>query len=172
MLGLSPDTKESMDDTIKFARSIPTDMMKFGISIAFPGTKMFNDYIKDNLVRSFDWDEYMIYTDQDLFSHKYLSYETIQDYMEKAYRRCILFNPAFWIRRFVRGVKTGEFFWDVYYALKFFFMPTTGGKNKSNYFAKDRWPIYDFKVNPPKPANYQIVRKNQQQTKNDINLKI
>jgi len=159
MLGLSPDTKDSMDDTIEFARSIPLDMMKFGISIAFPGTKMFNDYIKENLVRSFDWDEYMIYTDKDLFSHKHLSYETIQLYMERAYKRCILYNPGFWIRRFIRGIKTGEFFWDFYYAMKFFFMPTTGSDAKSNYYAKERWPIYNFKINPPRPAKYQIVRK-------------
>ena len=159
MLGLSPDTKDSMNDTIEFARSIPLDMMKFGISIAFPGTKMFNDYVKENLVRSFDWDEYMIYTDQDLFAHKNLTYKTIQLYMEKAYKRCILYNPGFWIRRFIRGIKTGEFFWDFYYAMKFFFMPTTGSGTKSNYYAKDRWPIYNFKVTPPKPAKYQIVRK-------------
>ena len=110
MLGLSPDTEKSMNDTIDFARSIPLDMMKLGVAIAFPGTKMFNDYVEKGLVRSFNWDEYMIYTDQDLFAHKNLSYKTIQKYMEKAYRSCILFNPSFWIRRFIRGIKTGEFF--------------------------------------------------------------
>ena len=144
MLGLSPDTEKSMNDTIEFARSIPLDMMKFGVAIAFPGTKMFNDYVEKGLVRSFDWDEYMIYTDQDLFAHKNLSYKTIQKYMEKAYRHCILFNPSFWIRRFIRGIKTGEFFWDFYYALKFFFMPTTGSETKSEYYAQSRWPKWDF----------------------------
>ena len=80
MLGLSPDTEKSMNDTIDFARSIPLDMMKFGVAIAFPGTKMFNDYVEKGLVRSFDWDEYMIYTDKDLFAHKNLSYKTIQKF--------------------------------------------------------------------------------------------
>ena len=160
MLGLSPDTEKSMNDTIEFARSIPLDMMKFGVAIAFPGTKMFNDYVEKGLVRSFDWDEYMIYTDQDLFAHKNLSYKTIQKYMEKAYRDCILFNPSFWIRRFVRGIKTGEFFWDAFYAIKFFFMPTTGSeKNKSAYYAQNRWPKWDYKKSPPKAANYHIVGK-------------
>ena len=159
MLGLSPDTEKSMNDTIEFARSIPLDMMKFGVAIAFPGTKMFNDYVEKGLVRSFDWDEYMIYTDQDLFAHKNLSYKTIQKYMEKAYRDCILFNPSFWIRRFIRGIKTGEFFWDAYYAVKFFFMPTTGSQKKSAYYAQDRWPKWDFEKTPPKAANYHIVGK-------------
>ena len=172
MLGLSPDTEKSMNDTIKFARSIPLDMMKFGVAIAFPGTKMFDDYVKRGLVRSFDWDEYMIYTDQDLFAHKNLSYKTIQKYMEKAYRHCILFNPAFWIRRFVRGIKTGEFFFDAYYALKFFFMPTTGTEKKSKYYAKNRWPKWDYKKIPPNPSNYQIVRKQKSQTIEDLGFKI
>ena len=79
--------------------------------------------------------------------------------MEKAYRHCILFNPSFWLRRFIRGIKTGEFFWDAYYAIKFFFMPTTGVQEKSNYYAEKRWPKWDFKKTPPKPANYHIVRK-------------
>jgi hypothetical protein len=41
------------EDTIEFARKIPVDMMKCSITIAFPGTKMFNDYVDKGLVRSF-----------------------------------------------------------------------------------------------------------------------
>ena len=163
MVGLSVDTEESMKDTIEFARTIPVDMMKCSIAIAFPGTKMFNNYVEKGLIRSFDWDEYMMYTTQDLFTHEHLSYETIQKYIRKFYRHCILFNPSFIIRRILRGIRTGEFFWDVYYAIKFYLMPTTGEKTKSNYFAPERWPKWDFKILPPKPANYQIVRKSQPQ---------
>ena len=159
MLGLSPDTEESMEDTIEFARSIPVDMMKFGIAIAFPGTAMFNNYIKKGLVRSFDWDQYFIYSEENLFAHEHLSYETILKYMKKAYRRCILFNPGFIIRRILRGIRTGEFFWDAYYATKFFLLPATNKENKSNYYALKRWPKWDFKARSPKPAQYQIVRK-------------
>ena len=36
LLGLSPDTEESMLDTIEFARALELDMLKFGITIAFP----------------------------------------------------------------------------------------------------------------------------------------
>ena len=161
MVGLSVDTEESMKDTIEFARTIPVDMMKCSIAIAFPGTKMFNNYVEKGLIRSFDWDEYMMYTTQDLFTHEHLSYEIIQKYIRKFYRHCILFNPSFIIRRIFRGIRTGEFFWDAYYAIKFYLMPTTGEKTKSNIFAPERWPKWDFKILPPRPANYQIVRKSQ-----------
>jgi len=159
LVGLSADSEESMNDTIEFARTLPLDMMKCGITIALPGTKMFNNYIDKGLVRSFDWDEYMSFTAQDLFAHENLGFSTIQKYMRKFFRRCILFNPGFIIRRLIRGIRTGEFFWDVYYALKFYLLPATGNLNKSVYYCKERWPEYDFIKYPPKPANYQIVRK-------------
>jgi len=161
MVGLSADTEKTMQETINFARTIPVDMIKASICIAFPGTKMFNDYVNKGLIRSFDWDEYMIYTAKDLFAHENLSFNVIQNYMKKFFFHCILFNPAFIIRRIIRGIRTGEFFWDAYYALRFYLLPTTGNESKSIYYAKERWPKYDFKNCSPKPAHYQIARKSQ-----------
>ena len=161
MVGLSSDTEESMKDTIEFARKIPVDMMKCSITIAFPGTKMFNDYVDKGLVRSFNWDDYMMYTSKDLFAHEHLNYKTIQKYMNFFFTHCMLYNPRFVFRRIIRGIRTGEFFWDLYYAIKFYLLPATGNNIKSVYYAQDRWIQYDFKKKPPKPANYQIVRKSQ-----------
>ena len=169
MVGLSADTIETMDETIEFARTIPVDMMKCSICIAFPGTKMFNDYVEKGLIRSFDWDEYMIYTAKDLFAHESLSFEVIQRSMIKFFLRCILFNPAFIMRRIIWGIRTGEFFWDIYYALRFYLLPTTGNESKSNYYARERWPKYDFKNRSPKPAYYQIARKSQSQVEKKLN---
>ena len=159
MVGLSVDTEESMNDTIEFARTLPLDIMKSSVTVALPGTKMFNNYSAKGLIRSFNWDEYMIYTAKDLFVHDNLSYETIQKYQRKFFRRCILFNPSFIIRRFIRGIRTGEFFWDLYYLIKFIFLPSSGNKHKSKYYSYERWPKWDFKARPPKPAHYQVVRK-------------
>jgi anaerobic magnesium-protoporphyrin IX monomethyl ester cyclase len=164
MLGLSPDSEKTMMDTIDFARRLPVDMMKFGISIAFPGTAMFNNYVKQGLVRSFDWDEYFIYTSQPLFNHAKLSYETIKRYMELAHRQAIFFNPSFLLRRFWRGIRTGEFFWDAYYALKYFSKPTISTQVGTAYYARDRWPRHSFSTSPPTPANYQVVRRHTQVT--------
>ena len=168
MVGLSADTKETMLDTIEFARTIPVDMMRCSIGIAFPGTAMFDNYVKKGLIRSFNWDEYMVYTAKDLFVHENLSFEEIQDHMKKFFIRCILFNPGFVIRRIIRGFRTGEFFWDLYYALKFYFLPTTGNETKIKYYKREHWPIYDFKKLPPTPSNYQIARKSQPQLKKKL----
>ena len=76
----------------------------------------------------------------------------------------MLYNPRFIVRRVIRGIRTGEFFWDLYYAIKFYMLPSTGNNVKSVYYAQDRWPKYDFKKKPPRPANYQIVRKSKLRT--------
>jgi len=159
LLGLSHDTEDSMEDTIEYARTLPLDMLKFGITIAFPGTPMFSDYSAKKMVRSFNWDDYFIYTDQPLFAHEHLSYEAIQTVMGKAYKRAILHNPGFMLRRLWRGVRTGELFWDAYYALKFFTLPATSAKVETDYYAKDRWPIYAFADTALTAPTYQVVRK-------------
>jgi anaerobic magnesium-protoporphyrin IX monomethyl ester cyclase len=159
LLGLSPDTEESMLDTIEFARELELDMLKFGITIAFPGTPMFNEYAREGLVKSYDWDEYHIYTERPLFAHRHLGYETILRYMTIAYRRAILTNPRFILRRLARGVRTGEFFWDAYYGTKFAVLPATSDTTGSSYYAKERWPQHDYRSRPPIAVDYQKVSK-------------
>ena len=83
----------------------------------------------------------------------------------------MLYNPRFVIRRIIRGFRTGEFFWDLYYAIKFYLLPSTGNNVKSTYYAQDRWPKHDFEKKPPKPANYQIVRKSKLRTDDKIQSK-
>ncbi|MEQ1878291.1 MAG: radical SAM protein, partial [Bdellovibrionia bacterium] len=149
MLGLSPDTPATMNETIEFARGLPLDMMKFGIAIAFPGTEMFKKYREQGMVRSYNWDDYFIYSTKPLFAHRGLSFEEVQRAMATAYKRAILQNPGFIKRRLWRGIKTGEFFWDAYYFLKFFKAPPINAETHGAvYFAQERWPEYDFKTMP------------------------
>lgn len=162
MLGLSPDTEASMRDTIAFARSLPLDMLKFGIAVAFPGTPMFREYRQKELVRSYDWDDYHIYSEKPLFAHPNLSFETVQKHMSLAYRETILTNPGFIARRLLRGIRTHEFLWDAYYAAKFVWAsPVNRSRRCAVYFARDRWPRYDFESRPitfypPRPATSRV----------------
>jgi len=146
LLGLSADTEKSMDRTITYARSLPLDMLKFGVTVGYPGTEMFQNYYRKKLIKSFDWGDYNMYTSKRLFAHKNLDYSTISKYMEKAYRRAIVLNFSFIRRRILRSLKTHEFLWDIYYFLKFILMPSTnrGRRGTAKYFAIDKWPKYDF----------------------------
>jgi hypothetical protein len=108
---------------------------------------MFRDYYKDGLARSFDWDEYHIYTDRPLFAHRTLPHEVVLRYMDIAYKEVILKNPSFVLRRMMRGVRTGEFFWDAYYFVKFILSPSYNKDSAGySYYAKERWPVHDWKA--------------------------
>lgn len=155
MVGLSPDTEETMEETIEFARKLPVDLLKFGICIAFPGTPMFDQAVKDGLIRSYDWDDYFVYSPELMFSHRNLSFDVIKKAADRGYRRAVLFNPRFWAQRFVRGLRTMELAYDAYYFVKFSTMGSTADQFRATYFARDRWPDYDFKVHPPRPSQYQ-----------------
>jgi radical SAM superfamily enzyme YgiQ (UPF0313 family) len=153
MLGLSPDTEESMMDTINYARKLPLDMLKFGLAIGFPGTKMFNENRRKNLIRSYNWDDYFIYSSKPLFAHPNLSFDVVQKHMNIAYKKAILQNPGFIIRRLIRGIRTLEFFWDFYYFIKFFFSPSVSNQESgAKYYASERWPKFDWentRINVP-----------------------
>ncbi len=163
MLGLSPDTESTMNDTIEYARIQSLDMMKFGITIAFPGTPIFKEYRQRGLIRSYNWDEYFIYTTKALFAHPNLTFDKVTEYAGKAYHRAVLTNPAFIFRRLWRGIRTGEFFWDIHYFVRFFLSPSISAQaHTAVYFAPDRWPVYDFVKNkitfyPARPANNKLT---------------
>ena len=159
MLGLSCDDENTMLDTIEYARTLPVDLLKFGLAIAFPGTEMFDNYVKKGLVKSYDWDKYVVYSDEQLFVHENLSYDTLQNYMKYAYRRAVTLNPGFTIRRFYNALKNGHFLSDIYHGFLFVVMPSVSTKNTSVYSAQDQWPQYDFSKNSPQKSTYQIASK-------------
>ena len=159
MLGLSCDDEESMIDTIEYARLLPVDLLKFGLAIAFPGTVMFDNYARKNLIKSFDWDKYVVYTDENLFAHEKLDYESIQSYVKYAYRRAVTLNPRFAFRRFFNAMKNGAILSDLYHGFLFVVMPSVSTKNTSIYAAQDQWPVYDFENNSPSESTYQAVSK-------------
>ena len=159
LLGLSDDTEETMMDTIDYARRLPLDMMKFGVTIAFPGTRMFTDYARMGLIRSFDWDKYFIYVNEPLFTHPNLSHKKVNEYQDLAFKKAILFNPRFVLRRIIRGLRTGEFFWDLFYAIKFFAMPTSRAARESRYYAKNRWPVHAFAQDALEETPILVARK-------------
>jgi len=104
-------------------------------------------------------DDYSFYSHKSLFTHPDISEETIGKYMSLAYRKSIFLNPHFIVRRLWRGIRTGDIFTDIYYVFKFIFLPATAPKGASNYYAQDRWPVYDYSGKKLSRTDYQVVRK-------------
>ena len=160
LLGLSADTEQSMLDTIAFARSLELDTLKFALTIPLPGTQMFNEYAAEGKIRSFDWDAYHVHTTRELFTHRHLDHATVQRYMTLAYRKAIMTNPRFIARRLQRGIKSGEFFYDLYYFLRLLGRSSVDDERGSyHYYASNRWPCHDFRRRPHTVVAYQRATK-------------
>lgn len=161
LIGLSSDTDQTILETINYAKKISTDMLKFGITIAFPGTKMFQNFYNMGLIKSFDWDEYHAYTNENLYSHETINVTNINEYMNLAYRKAIMLNPRFILHRLLYGIKTLSLFRDAFYFIKFFFLTATNKYDESNsYQYRNEWPIYNFKSLPPNFLEPQKAKSN------------
>ncbi len=117
MLALPGDTKESMEQTIKFAKELKPDIPKVGITIPFPGTVLYNDWQSKGIIKSKNWEEYNYHSPSKIYNHPNLDWDTITKYYKKFYRELYL-NPDFISRRFIRGIKNGELLSDMFYFLK------------------------------------------------------
>jgi len=153
-VGLSSDNKDTIYETVSFAKKLPLDMMKFGVTIAFPGTKMFSDYKAMNLIKSYNWDQYHIYSGFHMFNHPILTYEDIQKCITHAYRETTILNPAFIIRRAYKSVISGDIFRDFYDFVRFVFFSYTKKEDEIRYGYQANWKIYDFKNQDFTPETY------------------
>lgn len=82
IIGQISDTRESIKNTIKFAKRLNTDYAQFTICTPYPGT-LFYDEIK-SLIHSKKWDEFDGYTP--VFNHPLLSSKELLDFKTKAMR--------------------------------------------------------------------------------------
>jgi len=119
MVGLLHDTEEAMTKTIELGRSLPVNVLKVSICVPFPGTSMYAELQAKGLIYDFDWKKYNVYNPKAMYRHPTLSWDTIERYHKLAYRRMVLWNPQFYVRRFVRGLFSGEFFYNAYYLFRF-----------------------------------------------------
>ena len=162
MVGLSADTEQTMLDTICYARSVEVDVMKFGITVPFPGTPMFSDLHRKGRLKTYNWDDYNVYNEaHSIFDHPNLSWETIRAFYRKAYIECYYLNPSYIWRRLVRSLRTLEFFWDAVFMVRFLYILLSQPKPppEEQYAYRDRWE--PLKINPENIRRYAVpqVRK-------------
>jgi len=117
MIALPGDTEETMRKTIDFAKELQPDIAKVSITVPFPGTPLYNEYDKLGLIKTKDWSKYGYHDPRGLYTHPNLDWDTIYKYQKMFFREVYL-NPSYIARRFLRGIKTGELLYDMYYFLK------------------------------------------------------
>ena len=97
-IGQMDDTRESIEDTIKFAQFLNADYAQFTIATPYPGTA-FYDEVKP-LLTTDNWQEFDAYTP--VFRHPFLTKQELLHLKEKA-MFSYYFRPAWLLRYF--GIK-------------------------------------------------------------------
>lgn len=119
MIGLPGETKETIQKTINLAKELDIDLPKVSIATPLPGTEFFDEWKEKGLLNSFVWSDYVFHTNKRVAQYPGITNEEMTKYYNLFYRKLYL-RPSFIWKRFLKGIKTGGIFFDVYYFLKVF----------------------------------------------------
>ena len=111
--GSPEETKETLAETLAFARKLNPDFVVFCMLIPFPGTALFQEAVKRGFIdlRNVEWDQYMnlMSTDPPPVNMSVLSNEELIAWSKKAFRE-LYFNP----RYVIKSIKRISSFTQVY----------------------------------------------------------
>ena len=95
ILGFPSDTKDTMLNTINYAKKLNTTYAQFSIWTPYPGTPIFEEY-KDKIdaVNYEEYDQYNL-----IYKHEILDKKRVRFYLEKAYENFYL--RFSWIKKFI-----------------------------------------------------------------------
>ena len=118
MIALPGETEKTMQDTINFAKRLDLDMAKLSIMIPLPATAVFDDFKSRNLIKTMQWEKFNYYViPKEIYDHPNLSWDVIDKYYNKFYKE-FYFRPGFILKRFIKGIKSGTIFNDIYVLLR------------------------------------------------------
>lgn len=155
MIGLLGDDEFTMKETVDFARSMPLDAMKCGITIPFPGTPMFTSLHEGGNILTYDWDEYTVYNDAGrLYRHPTLSWYSIQRAFRRFYRRNLVGDPAYLVRRFQSALRNREVWANVKAFLGIVRLAVSRRRHAAPtpYLYEDRWRQLDLTAHSDLPS--------------------
>ena len=108
MIGLPTETENDILSSISFARKLDPDYVKFAITLPFPGTEMFDEMVKSNRIKSFNWPDYNFSAPHNVYEHDTLNWKQIEYFYAKCHRDFYL-RPGYLIKSFCRSIKNGQF---------------------------------------------------------------
>jgi len=102
MLGNPGETSASMEKTINFAKNSAIQFAIFNITTPYPGTEMYKEFSKKNLILHQNWDLYNLA--QPILKLDTVSEQAVKQYYYKSYRDFYL-RPVF-ILRHIFAIRT------------------------------------------------------------------
>jgi len=98
MLGNLGETRETMEETIQFAKKVRTDYAQFLIAIPYPGTALYDEISKNGKLYIEDWDQYGQYEASACFEYGALNPALLSEMSKKAEKDYYL-SPSYIIRQ-------------------------------------------------------------------------
>jgi len=108
MIGLPGETKEDVEESILFARTLKLDAVKFGLVVPLPGTPLFEQWDKLGYIKNYNFEEYFWHKEP-VFETDKLSKEEMFELYKKAYRNFYL-TPSYMLHKITstRSIKDLE----------------------------------------------------------------
>ena len=100
IIGLPGETKETVRDTIEFAKKLDPDFAKFLILKPYPGSEVFEELNSKGLIFDFNYENYGVYTEP-VHNLKNLSAKEISNLQKKAFRE-FYFRPKKIMQHIIR----------------------------------------------------------------------
>lgn len=116
IIGLPGETEKTIEDTIRFSKSVKLDFAKFGIAVPFPGTVLYEEWNGKGLIKTKDWSKYTQNSLLEIYNHPNLSWETLIYYYKRAFRE-FYFRPIYVVKRVLKSIFTGNIFSELKYVI-------------------------------------------------------
>ena len=110
MLGLIGDTKKTMEDTIKFAKSLDLDKVSISLTTPYPGTRLFEEIKKNGkfLFNFKNWEDYHHTSGRMSFTHPDVAPpEVVEDMYQKYYKE-FFFRQKYIIKQVLKIRSFGQ----------------------------------------------------------------
>jgi radical SAM superfamily enzyme YgiQ (UPF0313 family) len=104
IIGLPGETRETMEDTIRFAIELDPLIANFSMMTPYPGTAVYSQVKREGRMLIKDWEDYVFFDQKARYEMGELTAELVEEMYRKAYRRFYL-RPSPILRR----VKTKDF---------------------------------------------------------------
>jgi len=117
MLGLPGETEDTIKETISFSQKLNLHYAKFALTIPLPGSPLYANWEKDNLIKTHDWEKYNFATPEAVFTHPNLSWDELNEFYKIAHRS-FYWRPSYFFKRLLRNFKEFNLMNDVREVLK------------------------------------------------------
>ena len=122
MFGLPGDTPETCENTIRFAKELNPDLAFFSMTVPFPGTELYDNYVQSKVLpTNFTWDAFTLHKKNSMHQTANMSSEEVLYYYNKAHTVFYL-RPRYWARVIKRMIQHPQEIKNYWWMMKEFIL--------------------------------------------------